>query len=130
MNTYNDTVLLVREFLASRPDLRRSEYTLNDHPLSGHCYVASEALFHLLGPDDWKPMVVTYYEVKHWFLQHRQSGWIIDATHAQFETEVPHHLAKGCGFLTKSPSQRAQIVIDYVNTDPGPSQVGAEGTPQ
>jgi len=35
-------------------DLRRPPWKGDPNPLAGHCYVASEALYHLLG-DKWKP---------------------------------------------------------------------------
>ena len=36
-------------------DLRRPPYKGSSNPLTGHCYVASEALYHLLGSRDWVP---------------------------------------------------------------------------
>lgn len=38
-------------------ELLREKYRSDVHPLYGHCYVATEALYHLLGAEDsdWTP---------------------------------------------------------------------------
>jgi hypothetical protein len=80
----------------------------------GHCYVASEAAYHLLGGKEagLKPMNLKHEGVQHWFLLGPDG--VIDLTSDQFETPVPYESARGRGFLTKEPSKRAQIVIDRV----------------
>jgi len=40
------------------------------------------------------------------------SGVVIDPTAGQFSTPVPYDRARGRGFLTKTPSKRAQILIE------------------
>lgn len=79
----------------------------------GNCYHTSEALYHLLGGKDagWKPMVMHHENDTHWFLKH-SSGMIIDATVKQFKTKPDYTKAKGCGFLTKKPSKRAQALME------------------
>lgn len=81
----------------------------------GHCYVASEAAYHLLGGKEagLKPMNIKHEGVQHWFLMGPDG--IIDLTADQFETPVPYARARGRGFLTSQPSKRAQIVIDRVS---------------
>ena len=108
-----DYLNLVKKFLTN--DLRNSEWKGNPNPLAGHCYVASEALYHLLGGKQagWKPMYVKHEGFSHWFLMN-DKGDILDATIEQFKTPVPIEKAKGKGFLTKGPSRRAQIVINRV----------------
>lgn len=72
-------------------DLRHKKYRTK-HPLSGLCYVAAEAGYHLLGGKKagWRPFFV------------KVSG-------------VPHYPdAVGKGSLTKKPSKRAQILIKRV----------------
>lgn len=106
----------VREVLTD--DLRRPKYRGAEHPMTGHCYVASEALYHLLGGSQkgWKPMNVQHEGDSHWFLQH-SSGRILDPTGDQFKTPVPYDQGKGKGFLTKEPSARAQQVMERMMGD-------------
>ena len=78
---------------------------------TGHCYVASEALYHLLGgaKAGYKPMRRTLADTTHWWLQNRY-GDLLDPTSDQFEY-FDYSKGVGCGFLTKKPSKRAQIVM-------------------
>jgi hypothetical protein len=92
-------------------DLRRKPYKGNPNPLAGHCYVASEVLFHLLGAE-WLPCFVKHEGAPHWFLRNRRTGKVLDATASQFKTPVPYERGKGKGFLTKKPSRRAQVILD------------------
>jgi hypothetical protein len=80
--------------------------------MTGHCYVASEAAYHLMGGarSGWKPMHIRHEGSPHWYLEGPKG--VIDITKAQFNTPVPYHLGKGKGFLTKAPSKRARVVID------------------
>lgn len=93
-------------------DLLLPKFRDDKHPLAGHCYVASEAIYHLLGGADFgiKPMFVRHEGQPHWFLTDA-AGNVIDATCEQFTKPVPYHLAVGKGFLTKGPSKRAQAVM-------------------
>ena len=84
-------------------------------PMTGHCYVASEAAYHILGgkATGWTPMFVSHEGSPHWFLR-GPGGSVVDITASQFRTPVPYGKAKAKGFLTKQPSKRAQTVIDRV----------------
>lgn len=82
----------------------------------GNCYVASEALFHLLGGKraGWKPMSMSCNGDTHWFLKHA-SGLIVDPTAKQFGAMVPvYSRARGRGFLTAEPSARAKALMDRI----------------
>lgn len=94
-------------------ELRKSPYRGNPNGVAGHCYVASEALYHLLGGKEagWTPQTIQHEGGPHWFLQH-QDGTILDATADQFQTPVPYEKARGCGFLTRQPSQRTRQVLE------------------
>ena len=97
-------------------DLRHAPWKGNPNPLAGHCYVASEALYHLMGGKaaGLHPMFIRHEGQPHWFLKH-ESGKIIDPTADQFATPVPYDQAKGKGFLRgEQTSKRAQVVIDRV----------------
>lgn len=105
---------LVRTVLSD--DLLRPQYRHlpNRRPMTGHCYVASEALFHLCGgkPAGLKPMRVRHEGGTHWYLS--TPAGVVDATADQFETPVPYEHAVGNGFLTRQPSKRAAQVISRV----------------
>jgi hypothetical protein len=93
---------------ALSPELVKPEFR-GEHPLSGHCYVASEAFYHLVGG---KPMNVRHEGVSHWFIL--LDDEVVDLTAAQFDTPVDYSKARGCGFLTKQPSKRCQVVLDRI----------------
>jgi 8-oxo-dGTP diphosphatase len=97
-------------------DLRRTKYQHNPNHLAGHCYVASEALFHMLGGPDsgWAPQQINHEGDSHWYLKHKETGEILDPTAGQFKTKVPYEQGRGKGFLTKEPSKRAQELISRV----------------
>ena len=114
-----DTVLLVEEILQSSVGdrLRLPKYRGDANPFRGHCYVASEALYHLLGGKEqgWKPMFLKHEGENHWFLQ--KNGLIIDITVSQFKKFPPYDNAIGKGFLTKKPSKRARTIISIVKEE-------------
>lgn len=122
-----DLLLRVRASLS--PDLLKPEWRRIARrkrcALSGHCYAASEALYHMMGGSEagWIPQVLTHESwpeglskgQTHWFIRNRLTGAILDATSEQFLPLAPRHSAgKGSGFLTRHPSRRASILIDRV----------------
>lgn len=98
-------------------DLRKPKYQNSPNPLTGHCYVASEALYHMLGGNDagWVPHHVKHEGEPHWYLKHRNTGAILDPTAGQFKTPVPYDKGRGKGFLTKEPSKRAKELISRIH---------------
>ena len=96
-------------------DMRRAPYKGHRNPLRGHCYVASEAYYHIAGGKNagLKPMFVSHEGAPHWFLL-AANGSVIDLTAGQFRTPVPYWKAKGKGFLTSKPSARAAELIRRV----------------
>ena len=96
-------------------DLRSPQYQGNPNQLTGHCYVFSEVLYHLIGKKGLKPMFIRHEGQPHWFLFDEWTGAYIDPTASQFETPVPYLQAKGKGFRTRFPSRRAQTVLDKLN---------------
>ena len=93
-------------------DLRHPKYRGNPSPYAGHCYVASEAVYHLLGGKTagYVPQFIRHEGQPHWFLR-SPDGRVIDPTRDQFKTPVPYDKAKGKGFLTSKPSARAARVL-------------------
>lgn len=96
--------------------LRRPRWRGLREPLAGHCYVASEALFHLLGgaTAGLKPCFVRHERQPHWYLE-CSDGAILDVTVVQFSRRPDYwYRGRGCGFLTKRPSKRARILMKAV----------------
>jgi hypothetical protein len=79
---------------------------------NGHCYVASEAVFHMLGGKKagYKGVTLNFQGYPHWWVVD-QFGRVLDPTADQYDVDVPYEKGKGCGFLTRQPSKRAAIVI-------------------
>lgn len=111
-----ENVSLITRVVQSLDDsLRRKPWKGNPNLLAGHCYVASEALYYLLGgkSSGLTPQVIRHEDSPHWFLK-SDNGMVYDPTAGQFKTPVPYEQGRGCGFLTNKPSKRAQILIDRV----------------
>lgn len=102
----------VRRALVLSDDLRRAPWKGKRDPIAGHCYVASECLALMLGPD-WRPRVMRHEGASHWYLQH-VDGAVADATATQFRRAPSYHKGRGCGFLTREPSKRARILAARV----------------
>ena len=96
-------------------DLLKPEYRGASRPFTGHCYVASEAYYHLSGGKDsgLKSKVLRHEGSTHWWLENPQ-GQVTDLTAEQFETPVPYEQGRGTGFLTLRPSKRGQTAIERI----------------
>lgn len=81
----------------------------------GNCYVASEALYHILGGkrEGWTPMRMRTRSDTHWFLRHK-SGLIIDPSRRQFRALPDYRKGRGSGFLTKTPSRRTLALMEIL----------------
>tara|TARA_Y100000294_G_C8306740_1_gene237000 strand:+ start:129 stop:410 length:282 start_codon:yes stop_codon:yes gene_type:complete len=86
----------------------------------GHCYVATETLYHLMGSKEVKPVCGRDNDgIVHWWLEYKKSGKKIDVTFDQYFSVgkvPPYEKGRGSGFLTKEPSKRAKIVMDKMKT--------------
>jgi hypothetical protein len=94
----------------------RSQVFPGDPPEKGHCYVASEAAYHLFGRRlGFQPHVVQLEGGgTHWWLQHPVSGHIIDPTRSQVAEDFDYGAGRACRFLPTPggrPSKRAQTLI-------------------
>lgn len=115
----NNIILLLQKALT--PGLLKKEYReINKTNLMyGHCYVASEALYHLLKTVGVKCHPCCGKDsrgITHWWLEDSSSN-IIDPTVEQYTSvgkTPPYSNGRRCGFLTRKPSKRAQIVIERV----------------
>ncbi len=81
----------------------------------GHCYVASEAYYHLAGgaAAGLRVFFIRHEGFSHWFL--RNAEGVIDLTADQFRTPVPYEKARRQAFLTSVPSKRAKILMARVS---------------
>ncbi len=99
-------------------DLRKEKYRGNPNPAAGHCYVASEAAYHLLPEGHlYVPCHLKINGDTHWFLRNKLTYCIIDPTADQFDDIPDYDRGTGAGFLTKQPSKRAQELLRRINAD-------------
>jgi len=102
------------------PDLLKGRYKREwsaDKPKSwGHCYVATEAFYALMGGKaaGWTVNWVKHEGSTHHFLRNPR-GEVVDLTADQFKTPVPYEQGKRFGWMTgETPSERAQILLNRV----------------
>lgn len=104
------------------PDLLKKQYRDQydkANPLYGHCYVASEALYHWLGASD---RFHVYRgrddkDVVHWWLVDIKTGEIVDVTADQYYSKglkPPYEQGRRGTFLTREPSKRAKILMKRI----------------
>lgn len=107
----------IREFLRGNDDLLKGDYG-GEHPLAGHCYVASQA-YHVLSDRETTPETVRIDGVTHWYLRDEE-GAVVDLTAEQFDREVPHDegTPRGFGVPGGAPCSRTATVIDAVTERP------------
>lgn len=83
-----------------------------DHYCRGHCYVASEAFYHLYGKDaGFEPRGAGY----HWWLFHPGRNVIADPTAPQLAAGHRYPLKARPNFLPQSPSHAATELIGRVS---------------
>jgi predicted N-acyltransferase len=125
-NEPDQTAAAIRSFLAGNDDYLDADPKPLTHPLAGHCYVASEAYYHLNdGQENWTPQHIevewshgtTICRTPHWFLQSRHGERVVDLTAEQFAErgiEINYESARGRGFVPPTPSNRAKEVIEAI----------------
>lgn len=105
-------VLTTQIQTALSDELRIQRWRGHPNHLAGHCYTASEALWHLGAREaGFRPLNVKHEGTSHWCLK-RDDGAIIDPTVGQFVTVPDYTTGVRRGFLTRHPSKRAQTIID------------------
>lgn len=100
-------------------DLLKEKYINknNDNDMYGHCYVATEAYYHMLNDNEKNnhiPQILKVGDITHWFLKNKKTGEIIDITKDQFKFSLNYNKSKGVGFLTKNPSKRCIKLINKI----------------
>jgi hypothetical protein len=90
---------------------------------TGHCYIATEALYYSLTKQQqeiFRPCYLKINNITHWFLRRIEVGkedvilTILDPTNDQFTGQLPYELGINGGFLTKTPSKRTIILMDRI----------------
>lgn len=102
----------VRTALVESDDLRKPRWRGCNNPYAGHCYVASEAVYHMVGAtkSGLVPASVRIdTDTVHWFL--RSKFGIVDPTADQFDQPVDYQSGRNRGFLTNVPSARARTLM-------------------
>ena len=102
-----DDSLLKKEYLKMK----------NRNHFTGHCYVATETLYHLLDDnikEEYTPAYLKINDDTHWFLKNKKTNEIIDITKKQFKFNLNYENAKNCFFLTKKPSKRSLTLINRI----------------
>lgn len=91
----------------------------NLHKTTGHCYIASEAIYHNFGgKEKWSAYTGRdHNNGTHWWLKNKETGEIIDPTKEQYTSlgfNPPYEKGRPCAFLTREPSQRAKKLIALI----------------
>ena len=141
--TIDEIVQAIRKNLS--PDLLSAKWAVVVHnqrqpdPVAGHCAIATEALYDMLGgvKAGYTPVVCSYYDdrgtrvfgkapnkddqMTHWWLKgpcengHRGKGDVIDPTVRQYKKPFPYENGKPTGFMSPNlPFRCARILIDRV----------------
>jgi hypothetical protein len=122
-----EAILIKRIQKALTPDLLKEEYkNSGGHYTYGHCYAASEALYHILGGKEagLRACVGRGAEGTHWWVIDRK-GNILDPTAEQFTSigqKPPYAKGRCTGFLTSYPSKRAAEIIRRVIDKKNPGE--------
>lgn len=114
------TIGLIQENLT--PDLLKPQYRGHHNKFYGHCYVATEALYHSMGGKESGLLIYHGRDdlgIVHWWLEDNE-GNIYDPTSRQYTDEgrvPPYNVKKRGSFLTKQPSKRAVKLMKRFNSD-------------
>lgn len=102
------------------PDLLSKKYREENksNPMYGHCYHATQAMFYLLDTDDLDIMSgIDWREDKHWWLQDRTNGFIVDMTSDQYysiDKEPPYDngkISKWYGWKHRPHKRSMNLII-------------------
>lgn len=108
------------------PELLKKPYRERNatNPMFGHCYVATEAFYHIVKHDH--PGRFSIYHGKddegivHWWLHDNKNIRLVDITADQYYSvgkNPPYENSRRGAFLTSEPSKRAVIVMKRVNDE-------------
>ena len=89
----------------------RSIVNPEDHFTRGHCYVATEAFYYLYG---CKAGYVPRGRDYHWWLEHKETGHIVDPTEPQLSGPFDYSKVKSKRFLPQSPKNATKELMRRV----------------
>jgi len=80
-----------------KPEWRDKHLERSCDPMTGHCFNATNAFWHLTGGNNgpYKPMQLRHEGASHWFLVDTRDGQVVDLTASQFRTAPDY--SKGVG---------------------------------
>lgn len=114
-----DVIVKIKQNLT--PDLLKKPYReINkNNPMYGHCYVATETLYHLMKNE---VTLMPYWGkdeegITHWWLV-SSTGMIFDPTSEQYTSigkVPPYRVGRKGAFLTKEPSKRSKVLMERIN---------------
>jgi len=125
-----DLVEIIKKHLS--PDLLKKEYREENknNPMFGHCYVATETLFHLINQYSDHSLLLNFRPywgkdergITYWWLQNDSNHElnILDVTKDQYYQngkEPPYQNGRKGAFLTKYASNRALTLLQRVKTE-------------
>lgn len=99
-----------------RKEIRLERLSLEARRVRGHCYVATEAAYHLFGRElGYAPERVRCYDGDtHWWLRNKYTDHIIDPTAEEIDGKFDYGCGRPGGFLTREPSRRCRILMQRV----------------
>jgi hypothetical protein len=123
-NEFSELIEKIQKSLT--PELLKQPYRERNasNPMFGHCYVATEAFYHLT--KDEHPGRFSIYHGKddesitHWWLHDNTLVRILDITADQYYSvgkTPPYNKSRHGSFLTNEPSKRAVIVMEKVKNE-------------
>lgn len=123
-NELNELIDKIKKSLT--PELLKPQYREHNasNPMFGHCYVATEAFYHLT--KDSHPGRFSIFHGKddegivHWWLHDNKNIRLVDITADQYYSvgkKPPYENSRRGAFLTSEPSKRAVIVMKRVNDE-------------
>jgi hypothetical protein len=111
------TKLLKRLHGSLSLDLRHRDYPVAKDEFYwatlGHCYVATEAMYHLWAKQaGYVPYVLIHEYGTHWWLVNTETGTVLDPTEPQLDGEAfPYDKGRRATFLTVKPSRRTRELM-------------------
>ncbi len=88
-----------------KPEYRALHENGSCDPMTGHCFNATNAFWHLMGGTEgpYRPQHVRHEDGSHWFLFDARDGSYVDLTASQFKKAPPYHLGRGAGMRGSKP---------------------------
>lgn len=119
---YNSKLIDLIKLNLTKDLLKKPYRKLNEeNPTYGHCYVATETMYHMMVESNLNDPFKPYYgkdkdNITHWWLENN-IGDKLDITSDQYTLvgkKPPYHVGRRASFLTNHPSKRAKILMEKV----------------